>query len=184
VDDGNIAESWQFPGKMEEALEYVKDWAPEVVEIVRSTPKTARLIDHKLVFRDPLPTFISPKARIALIGDAAHPFLPTSIQGASQSIEDGVVLAASLDMAGKKEVPLAVRAYEKLRYERVHKAQAMGPKTREKWHKISSWDHVFKNPEAIHLTREPWLLNFDAEADAYKRYKQVAVDLKDVRAKL
>lgn len=71
-DDGNIAESWQFPGKVEEALEYVKDWAPEVVEIVKSTPPGARLIDHKLVFRDPLPTFISPKARIALIGDAGE----------------------------------------------------------------------------------------------------------------
>lgn len=182
-DDGNIAESWQFPGKVEEALEYVKDWCPEVTEIVKSTPKTGRLIDHKLVFRDPLPTFISPKARIVLIGDAAHPFLPTSIQGASQSIEDGVALAVCLELAGKKNVPLAVRAYEKIRYERVHRAQAMGVKTREKWHK-ANWDHIWKNPEAIHLTREPWLLNFDQEADAYKRYKGVATDLTGPRSRL
>jgi 2-polyprenyl-6-methoxyphenol hydroxylase-like FAD-dependent oxidoreductase len=78
VDDGNIEESWQFPGKIEDCLNYVEGWAPVVQEIVRSTPPEARLIDHKLVFRDPLPTFISPRARIVLIGDAAHPFLPTS----------------------------------------------------------------------------------------------------------
>lgn len=182
-DDGNVTENWQFPGKVEEALEYVKDWAPEVTEIVKSTPKTARLIDHKLVYRDPLPTFISPKARIALIGDGAHPFLPTSIQGASQSIEDGVALAVSLELTGKKDVPLAVRAYEKLRYERVHKAQAMGPKTRARWHE-ANWDHVWANPESIHLAREPWLLNFDAEADAYKRYGEVVATLKAVPSKL
>ncbi|ERT00579.1 hypothetical protein HMPREF1624_03953 [Sporothrix schenckii ATCC 58251] len=66
VDDGNIEESWQFPGKVDEALAYLKGWAPLVHEIVKTTPPD-RLIDHKLVYRSPLPTFISPKARIALI---------------------------------------------------------------------------------------------------------------------
>jgi 2-polyprenyl-6-methoxyphenol hydroxylase-like FAD-dependent oxidoreductase len=183
VDDGNIEESWQFPGRVEDCLKYVEGWAPIVQEIVRSTPKDARLIDHKLVFRDPLPTFISPKARIALIGDAAHPFLPTSIQGASQSIEDGVVLATCLELAGKKNASLAMRAYEKIRYERVHKAQATGVKTREKWHK-ANWDEIAKTPEAIHLTREAWLLNFDAEQDCYDRYVDVMSGLQGTRPRL
>jgi 2-polyprenyl-6-methoxyphenol hydroxylase-like FAD-dependent oxidoreductase len=183
VDDGNIEESWQFPGRVEDCLKYVEGWAPIVQEIVRSTPKGARLIDHKLVFRDPLPTFISPKQRIALIGDAAHPFLPTSIQGASQSIEDGVVLAACLELAGKESIPLAVRAFEKIRYERVHKAQATGVKTRERWHK-ADWDEIAKKPESIHLAREAWLLNFDAEKDCYDRFQVVAKDLRGAQARL
>lgn len=183
VDDGNIEESWQFPGKVEDCLKYVQGWAPIVQEIVKATPKTGRLIDHKLVFRDPLPTFISPNARICLIGDAAHPFLPTSIQGASQSIEDGVVLASCLELAGKHNVSLAVRAYEKIRYERVHKAQATGVKTREKWHK-ANWDEIWKTPEAIHLTREAWLLHFDVETDCYKRYPEIVASIDNRRAKL
>ncbi|CAI6334763.1 unnamed protein product [Periconia digitata] len=183
VDDGNIEESWQFPGKIEDCLKYVEGWAPVVQEIVRSTPKDARLIDHKLVFRDPLPTFISPLARIVLIGDAAHPFLPTSIQGASQSIEDGVVLASCLELAGKGEVPLALRTHEKIRYERVHQAQATGVKTREKWHK-ANWDEINKTPEAIHLTREAWLLDFDAEKDCYKRYHELATSVRSERPRL
>ncbi|KAF2728088.1 FAD/NAD(P)-binding domain-containing protein [Polyplosphaeria fusca] len=183
VDDGNIEESWQFPGKVEDCLKYVEGWAPIVQEIVKSTPKGGRLIDHKLVFRDPLPTFISPKARIALIGDAAHPFLPTSIQGASQSIEDGVVLAACLEQAGKSKIDVGVRAFEKIRYERVHKAQATGVKTREKWHK-ANWDKIREDPEAIHLTREAWLLDFDAEEDCYRRFGEVVRAVEGAKAKL
>lgn len=183
VDDGNIEESWQFPGRIEDCLKYVEGWAPVVQEIVRSTPKDARLIDHKLVFRDPLPTFISPNARIVLIGDAAHPFLPTSIQGASQSIEDGVVLASCLELAGKQKAPLAVKIHEKIRYERVHKAQATGVKTRERWHK-ANWDEIRKTPEAIHLAREAWLLNFDAEKDCYERYDEVARSVENARPRL
>jgi 2-polyprenyl-6-methoxyphenol hydroxylase-like FAD-dependent oxidoreductase len=99
-DEGGIEESWQFPGKIEDVLKVVEGREPVVLELVKITPPE-RLFDYKLVFREPLPTFVSPKARTALIGDAAHPFLPTSIHGASQAMEDGVVLAACLDKAGK-----------------------------------------------------------------------------------
>jgi 2-polyprenyl-6-methoxyphenol hydroxylase-like FAD-dependent oxidoreductase len=124
-------------------------------------------VDYKLVFRDPLPTFISPKARIALIGDAAHPFLPTSIQGASQSMEDGVTLAITLEKSGKDNIPRAIRAYEAIRYERVHRAQMTGVTTREQWHK-ADWDQIWKDPTVLHLKRDSWLLDFDAETHAYE----------------
>lgn len=182
IDDGNIEESWQCPGDVKEALSYLEGWAPLVHEIVKATPP-GRLIDHKLVYRSPLPTFISPKARIALIGDAAHPFLPTSIQGASQSIEDGVVLATTLDLCGRDRIPLAVRAYEKIRYDRVHRAQAMGPVTRERWHR-ADWNQVWKHPKLIHLAREPWLLNFDAQKDVHDRFDQIALDLQQPKPSL
>lgn len=167
---------------MEDCLKYVQSWAPIVQEIVKLTPEGARLVDHKLVFRDPLPTFIPPKAHIALIGDAAHPFLPTSSQGASQSIEDGVVLAACLELAGKKNATLAIKAYKRIRYNRVYKAQVTGVKTREKWHN-ANWDEIAKTPEAIHLTREACLLNFDAE-DCYERFDDVVKELQGERARL
>ena len=167
-DDEDIEESWQFPGKVEEALKCVEGWDPIVHDIMKATPKD-RLVDYKLVYRDPLPTFISPKARIALIGDAAHPFLPTSIQGASQAMEDGVTMAICLEKAGKGKISEGVRAYEKIRYGRVHAAQETGVKTRNQWHK-ADWDYIRANPEMLHLKREPWLLNFDAEPHAYAAY--------------
>jgi 2-polyprenyl-6-methoxyphenol hydroxylase-like FAD-dependent oxidoreductase len=177
LDDGNIEESWQFPGKPQDALKYIEDWDPVVREVIASTPP-GRLIDHKLVYRKPLPTFISPNARLALIGDAAHPFLPTSIQGASQAIEDGVVLATCLELSGRADVPLAARAYEKLRFERVHKAQATGVEARDRWHN-TDWEAVRERPDLIHIYRHPWILNFDAEADAYERYGEVVRGLNE-----
>ncbi|EAQ83146.1 hypothetical protein CHGG_10964 [Chaetomium globosum CBS 148.51] len=174
-DEGSIEESWQFPGKIEDVLRVVEGWDPLVVELVKLTPPE-RLFYYKLVFRDPLPTFISPQARTALIGDAAHPFLPTSIQGASQAMEDGVVLAACLDKAGKGKVQEAVRVWERIRYERVHKIQQTGVATREQWHK-ADWDAIWKDPESMHLKREAWILDFDAEADAYARYDAVREEL-------
>jgi len=171
-DDSDIEESWQFPGNVDDVLRCLQGWDPVVLELVKATPKD-RLFDYKLVFRDPLPTFISPKARIALIGDAAHPFLPTSIQGASQSMEDGVTLAACLDIAGKDKVQEALRVYEKIRYERVHKVQATGVSTRDGWHK-ADWDKIWKDPQSLHLPREEWILNFDAEEDVYESYERIA----------
>ncbi|KAI1611914.1 salicylate hydroxylase [Exophiala viscosa] len=175
-DDGDIEEDWQFPGNKDEVKKHLAGWAPVVHDIVDATPPD-RLVDYKLVFRDPLPTFISPKARICLIGDAAHPFLPTSIQGASQSMEDGVTLAITLQKAGKADVPLAIRAYEAIRYGRVHRAQMTGVTTREQWHK-ADWNEIWKDVTVLHLKREAWLLDFDAETHAYEVVDDVLKDLR------
>jgi 2-polyprenyl-6-methoxyphenol hydroxylase-like FAD-dependent oxidoreductase len=155
----------------------VEGWDPVVQEIVKATP-TDYLVDWKLIYRDPLPTWISPKRRIALIGDAAHLFLPTSIQGASQSMEDGVTLAICLEKSGGKDkIPEALRAYERIRYDRVLKAQKTGETTRDKWHK-ADFEMVKKNPEVLKLQREPWLLDFDSERHAYEVYDGVVEDFR------
>ena len=164
-DEADIDESWSYPGKKEDVIKDLTGWDPVVHDLVNMTPAD-RLVDYKLVFRDPLPTFISPKARTALIGDAAHPFLPTSIQGASQSMEDGVAMAICLEKCGKDRVPLAIKAYEAIRYDRVHKAQRTGVTTREQWHK-ADWDAIRKDPTSLHLKRDPWLLDFDQEPFTY-----------------
>ena len=184
-DEADIDESWSFPGRVEDVLRCLEGWDPVAQDIVKATP-VDKLVDYKLVYRDPLPTFISPKARIALIGDAAHPFLPTSIQGASQAMEDGVTLAVCLEKCAasafdakqqqRPDVPLALRAYEKIRYERVTRAQGTGVSTREQWHK-ADWDKIRANPQSLHLKREPWLLDFDAEAHTYDVYDDVAAEL-------
>jgi 2-polyprenyl-6-methoxyphenol hydroxylase-like FAD-dependent oxidoreductase len=160
-----------LPGKVEDALKVVEGWDPMCRAIISSTPEN-RIVDWKLVFRDPLPNWLSPKARIALIGDAAHPFLPTSIQGAAQSMEDGVTIAACLDIAGKEKVQEALRVFEKIRYPRVLKAQRMGVTTRDQWHKMD-FETVHANPSSVLLSRPQWLLAFDAAAHAYNVYQDI-----------
>ncbi|CAJ2501540.1 Uu.00g043930.m01.CDS01 [Anthostomella pinea] len=175
-DEADVEESWSAPGSTEDALKVLEGWDPAVHAIVSATPAD-RLVDWKLVYRDPFPTWLSPLHRIALIGDAAHPFLPTSIQGASQAMEDGSTLAVCLELSGKANAQEALRAYEKIRYERVRAAQKTGESTRDKWHK-ADFDQLKNNPKAIKLPREDWLLNHDAESHAYNVYAETVAALK------
>jgi 2-polyprenyl-6-methoxyphenol hydroxylase-like FAD-dependent oxidoreductase len=174
-DERDVDEGWSEPGDHDDACRILEGWDPAVHALVRMTPPE-KLVDWKLVYRDPLPTWISPKARIALIGDAAHPFLPTSIQGASQAMEDGACIAVCLELAGKEHVSYALRAYEKIRYERVRATQKTGETTRDMWHK-ADFDKLRENPEAIKLKREEWILGHDAEAHAYEVYADTVTSL-------
>ncbi|KAG9234150.1 putative monooxygenase [Amylocarpus encephaloides] len=178
-DDGDIEESWQTHAPLSEARKNLEGWDPVIHKIIDATPDP--VIDWKLVYRDPLPTWISPKQRIALIGDAAHPFLPTSIQGASQAMEDGVTLALCLRRSGKSNVQEALRTFEALRYDRVRGAQKTGETTRDRWHK-ADWDAVKKNPKSMELQREEWILNFDAEEYAEKNYAATVAALEEKEA--
>ncbi|KAH6662542.1 putative MAK1-like monooxygenase [Halenospora varia] len=168
-DSHDIDESWSFPGKLSEVLEVLEGWDPMCKAIVEKTPS---IVDWKLVYRDPLPTWVSKEGRICLLGDAAHPFLPTSAQGATQAVEDGVTLAVCLKRAGKENVPAAVKSYQEIRYDRVRKVQKTGETTRDMWHK-ADWDKVKKDPKAIELPREDWVMLFDAERHAEEVFDEV-----------
>lgn len=111
-DEHDIDESWSFPGRLDEVLRVLDGWDPTCRAIVEKTPA---LVDWKLVYRDPLPTWVSQKRRILLLGDSAHPFLPTSAQGATQAMEDGATLAVCLRRAGKDNVQAALKTHEEIR---------------------------------------------------------------------
>ena len=66
---------------------------------------------------------VAATAALVLLGDAAHSMLPHLGQGANQSIEDGMALAAILTQVDTAAVPAALLAYEKLRRERVAEVQ-------------------------------------------------------------
>ncbi|RYP43703.1 hypothetical protein DL768_009764 [Monosporascus sp. mg162] len=174
-DEHDIDESWSFPGQLSEVLDTIKDWDPMCTRIVSKTPED-KLVDWKLVYRDPLPTWVSPKGRILLVGDSAHPFLPTSAQGATQALEDGVTIAVCLRKGGKDNIPTAVRAHEKIRYSRVRETQKTGESTRDMWHK-TDWTKVKENPDLVKFPRQSWIFDFDAEKHAEEVYDEVAASL-------
>lgn len=115
-----MTESWAFPGNSEEMYRYFESWsaAPKIRQVLDTIPP-GKLIDYQLLWRDPLPTWVSPKKRMIIIGDAAHPVLPTSGQGGGQAIEDAATLAIALELAGKGNIPLALRATEAIRLEEI-----------------------------------------------------------------
>lgn len=93
----------------------LEGWDPLLKAIVEKTP-SGSLNDWKLANWPPLATWVSKQGRIALLGDSAHPFLPTSAQGAGQAMEDAVTLAFCLKQGGKGKVPAALRTYQDIRY--------------------------------------------------------------------
>ncbi|KAG2746956.1 FAD/NAD(P)-binding domain-containing protein [Suillus brevipes Sb2] len=166
-DDAAVDGEWSFPGKIEDVLDIVKDWDPRCAAIVSKAPSC---IDWKLLIHDPLPTWVSKSGRVVLIGDAAHPFLPSSVQGASQAVEDGLTLAITLSLAGKDNVQLGTRTWESMRYQRVRDAQLLGESTRNKWHAAKVGD----TGKSFELPMPEWLMGFDAEAHAYAVYDGIA----------
>ncbi|KAK1835636.1 hypothetical protein QBC39DRAFT_250104 [Podospora conica] len=168
-DEHDIDESWQFPGKLEDVYKVLEGWDPICKAIVEKTPS---IVDWKLVYRDPLPTWVSKHARILLLGDAAHPFLPTSAQGATQAMEDGVTIAVCLARGGKGGVPAAVKAHQELRYDRVREVQKTGEETRDRWHK-TDWEKVAKDPESVSFRREDWIHQHDAEKYANDNFDAI-----------
>jgi 2-polyprenyl-6-methoxyphenol hydroxylase-like FAD-dependent oxidoreductase len=82
------------------------------------TSATDDLRFDELVDRDPLPFWGS--GVVTLLGDAAHPVLPHTGQGAAQTIVDAVTLGAAL--RGDSDVEGALRRYER---ERLAKTAAL-----------------------------------------------------------
>ncbi|KAE9581272.1 hypothetical protein CGMCC3_g2561 [Colletotrichum fructicola] len=83
-------------------------------------PSTIKL--WKLFDRRVLKTWVNGYA--ALLGDAAHPFLPHQGQGGAQAIEDAAALSALFPMGTRKEdVKRRLGAYMKARYDRATMVQ-------------------------------------------------------------
>lgn len=70
--------------------------------------------------RDALDTWI--QGRVCLLGDAAHPMLPTFGQGAAQSFEDAAALGCAFALHGR-DVATALLHYERVRHYRATRFQ-------------------------------------------------------------
>jgi salicylate hydroxylase len=102
--------------------------------------------------RDPRPEWVS--GRVALLGDAAHPTMPTLAQGANMAIEDGYVLARELaNPAGEMEG--ALRAYMR---ERMPRTSRITMQSREQF------ANNRKVPPPPPLDRS-WIFGFDVTRD-------------------
>ncbi|SMD25438.1 FAD-dependent monooxygenase [Kibdelosporangium aridum] len=98
------------------ALRLVGDWHDPIPRLVDATPATdIRRVDIHEVPR--LPTYAA--GRVALLGDAAHAMSPDRGQGAAQSIEDAVTLAAALTRT--PDIPEAFRHYDQERRPRTQR---------------------------------------------------------------
>lgn len=96
-------------------LKVVDGWDPVIQAVIKKVPAES-IIDWKLLWRDPSKQWVSKKGGVVMAGDSAHPHLATSGSGAAQAIEDAATLGAVIDKLGAKDIPLAFKVFQELRY--------------------------------------------------------------------
>jgi len=116
VSEDWVEESWSVPSSVDELLAGYRGWNEALLQMLGH-------VEHCYKWgirdRDPLEHWTS--GRVALLGDAAHPMMPTLAQGAAITLEDAYALARNLARHDDPEDGL--RAYEAERLPRASKVQ-------------------------------------------------------------
>jgi salicylate hydroxylase len=111
------AETWTVPSGADEMLHAYAGWNDGMLAVLSRASETYKWGIHD---RDPLARWVV--GRVALLGDAAHPMMPTLAQGAAISMEDGYALARHVDACADAPAR-ALAAYERERQPRGSRVQ-------------------------------------------------------------
>ena len=149
VTDEWVDESWAVPSSIDELLAGYRGWHPALLEMLGQVSDCYK---WGIRDRDPLPRWTA--GVVTLLGDAAHPMMPTLAQGAAISLEDGFVLARHL--AQHRDDPASgLVGYEA---ERRPRASRVVLQAREQF------QNNRKNPAPAPLSRD-WIFAHDATVD-------------------
>lgn len=119
--ESEAGEDWTTDTNKEALLQVYKDFDPACITLI-SKADPSSLKSWKLLDMSILPTWVND--RLALLGDAAHPFLPHQGQGAAVAMEDAATLSTVLEESlTRDEVPERLKLYESIRYERANRIQ-------------------------------------------------------------
>jgi salicylate hydroxylase len=99
-----VEESWSVPSSRDELIAAKAGWNEALLGMFAHVE---HVFKWGIYDRDPRPQWTS--GRVTLLGDAAHPTMPTLAQGANMAIEDGYVLSRAL--AQHDDVDTALAAY-------------------------------------------------------------------------
>jgi salicylate hydroxylase len=111
-----VEESWSVPSSVDELLAGYRGWNEALLDMLA---QVEHCFKWGIFDRDPLPCWT--RGRATLLGDAAHPMMPTLAQGAAITLEDAYALARNL---ARHDDPVeALAAYETERRPRASKVQ-------------------------------------------------------------
>lgn len=100
-------------GRKRELQQMFQDWFPAIPELIAATDEANIL---KTDLYDRIPTRPWSQQNITLLGDAAHPMLPTLGQGACMALEDAIAIAKCLQ--AQSNIASAFQQYESQRFSR------------------------------------------------------------------
>ncbi|TQB74994.1 hypothetical protein MPDQ_003790 [Monascus purpureus] len=112
---------WTQTGNLQRMLEIFSSFDPAILKLLgKATPGSVKV--WKLLDMETIPRWHT--EHLALLGDAAHPFLPHQGQGAAVAIEDAASLAVVLPLGTPvKEIPERLLLYHQIRHERASRIQ-------------------------------------------------------------
>jgi salicylate hydroxylase len=142
-------ESWTVPSSKQEMMRAFAGWNEALLGML---DKVEQLFKWGIYDRDPLSQWT--QGRITLLGDAAHPMMPTLAQGASITLEDAYTLARTLSRHAGEPMRGLV-AYEQ---ERIARARGVQLQARQQF------DNNRKQPAPAPLSRD-WIFEHDATAE-------------------
>jgi len=177
-------ESWHHHVSSEEVIkvmEKTEGWGEPMKALVRTMPIDT-IVFWPLLWRDPNPCVHSAGCRVLQIGDAAHSFLPSSGNGATQAIEDAVTIAACLQHAGKDKIAEAVKTHTLLRSDRVSCAQLLGFVNSERFQK-TDLSRVGGDSSKVAAKVPKWIWQADPEQYVDENYAAAAASLSEGGAK-
>jgi salicylate hydroxylase len=145
-----VEESWVVPSSVAELLAAYRGWNEALLAMLGNVEQCFK---WGIRDRDPLPHWT--RGRITLLGDAAHPMMPTLAQGAAMALEDAYAVARNLARHGA-DPERGLKAYES---ERLPRARAVQLQARQQF------QNNRKNPAPPPLSRD-WIFAHDATADA------------------
>ena len=105
VSEDWVEESWSVPSSVDELLAGYRGWNAALIEMLRHVRHC-----YKWGIRDRDPLACWTQGRVTLLGDAAHPMMPTLAQGAAITLEDAFALARNL--ARHEDLRAGLDAYE------------------------------------------------------------------------
>lgn len=117
----DASDDYNYSGSKKKLLEIYRDFEPRVLHLLEKADADTLKV-YPLFDMETLPTFVND--RLALIGDAAHPFTPHLAQGGAMAIEDAISLGIMLPLGtAPDEIPERLKLYNQARYERATTVQ-------------------------------------------------------------
>jgi salicylate hydroxylase len=146
VSEDWVEESWVAPSSVDELLAGYAGWNEALLAMLGNVRQCFK---WGIRDRNPLPAWT--RGRATLLGDAAHPMMPTLAQGAAIALEDAIALARHVAQAAD-DPALALQAYEA---ERLPRARRVQLQAREQF------NNNRKHPAPPPLSRD-WIFAHDA----------------------
>jgi len=144
-----VEESWTAPSTVAEILEAHSGWNEALLDMLS---KVSNVYKWGIYDRDPLPYWSS--GPVTLVGDSAHPMMPTLAQGAAITLEDSYAVARHLDR-GRDDIHAALKAYEAERQPRASRVQLQAR---------TQFENNRKSPAPPPLSRD-WIFEHDARQE-------------------